>query len=182
MSLTKKLWIRAGTVIEMAVLIGIIGLVACGGADPSPVAVKVAVLVDCPSSEEQEYLDAIKSDLIRLSTLTIMMSEDLARPAENLHLYKDDLWRMTMENHFYVSRRSADTMLEHDPPASASKLAALIERMVGDYKDAMDLYEGGIANLDSDMMQAADDKITLATDYVSYIRGEMASFCQSRGR
>ena len=189
MLLTKKLWLSAVCMVGVILMIGIItATVGCNtpaetvqpaataASAPSP------TVTECPTSEEQEYLDAVQSDLRRLGTLTTMMSEDLVRPTENLHLYEDDLWRMTMENHFYVLQASADALLEHDPPASATSLQGLIERMVGDYKSGMVFYKAGIANLDADMLIAGDDELTLATDDVRQIGAQVESFCQIRGR
>ena len=203
MSITKKLRIGSGAYVWVIMAVIVLGAaMGCGASaeerteatampEHIPVESDVAAVqvvptstptAECPTPAEQEYLDAIESDMRRLATLTTMMAEDLVRPTENPYLYEDDLWRMTMENHFRVLPLFADALLEHDPPASASTLRALIERMVGDYKSAIELYEGGVANLDADMMVAGADKMTLSTDEARQIGAQIASFCQIRGR
>ena len=136
---------------------------------------------ECPTPEEQVYFDTIQSDLLRLGTLTTMMSEDLGRPAANQMLYTDDLWQMTMANHFDLLPRYADDLLKHDVPPRAAEVGRLMQRMVSEYQTAIAMYADGIANLDPDVLAEGEYWITLATDDVGYIKGQIASFCQLHG-
>lgn len=136
----------------------------------------------CPTQDERAYLDAIQGDFRSLGTLTIIMSEDLAKASSDLRLYEDELWNMTMENHFYILPRAADRLLEHDAPASANVIDESVHRMVADYKTAIGLYEQAISNLNAADVNLASEYMDFATDDAQYIGKQIQSFCKIQGR
>ena len=181
-SRTRKVVAVSGAVLGVIILLGIVGCIDEEAANSiAPTATPVPA-PSCPTAEEQAYLDAIQADLRRLGVLTEMMAEDLGRASTDPLLYVDELWGMTMENHFYTLQRSADDLLEHGAPASAVAIDELIHRMVGDYKTAMGLFEQGLSNLDPVPLEESDEHMTLAMDDAGYIGGQIASFCQIQGR
>ena len=87
-----------------------------------------------------------------------------------------------MDNHFYILPRTADRLLEHNAPASATVIEEAVRQMVADYKTAIGLYEQAISNLNAADVDLASEYINFATDDAQYIGKQIASFCQIQGR
>ena len=149
----------------------------------------------CPSYVEQAYFDALESELRRVGTLTIMMSEDFQRASDDPYLIEDPFWVMGMGTQFWVISQAADDILEMHAPSSAAKVRAAADQMAQRLKTAMTLYEIALDEkvgepkrgrerraLDMDMLAEATTILTYAGDDGRHVRGLMASFCQIEGR
>ena len=155
---------------------------------PRPTSIPVAV---CPTVAEERYFDEMNSELRRVGTLTIMMSEDFQRASDDPYLIEDPFWVMGMGNQFYAISRAADDILDISAPSSAAKVRRAADQMAQRLKTSMALYEIALDEkvgepkrgrerraLDMDMLAEATTILTYAGDDGRHVKGLIASFCE----
>ena len=161
---------------------------------PTPVDI-IPTATACPTVAEERYFDDMASELRRVGTLTIMMSEDFQRASENPYLVEDPFWLMGMGNQFYAISGAADDILDINAPSSAVKVRAAADQMAHRLKTSMTLYEIALdekvgepkrgrerRDLDMNMLDEATTILIYAEDDGRHVSGLMASFCQIEGR
>ena len=144
----------------------------------TPELVRPSPTPTCLTALDEQYFDDLTGKVRSVGAITVSMGEDWIAAGYDPSLFLDDIWVTRQETNIYVLEQLANDILALRAPSSAASVQKIATHMATDMQTAMEFFERGLANLDSDALDQAGNLMVHVGDDARHIHGLIASFCQ----
>ena len=144
----------------------VMGLVsACGGSI-------------CPMPEEQEYLTAVPIFHEEAAMGGESVSALLAQASADPSLLTTEAWKVAVAVALSRMETGARAIVDRDAPASLSQIDDLHKSSAAQVLEAVDLYRGGVSQLDPAAIEAAATLLASASEDRARAASAAEEFCE----
>ena len=142
---------------------------------PSPTAIPTPT---CPTNEESEYINGVRSRMLSYNTQLTMFGEDLVAASDNPWLFLEDSWQFDRETQIIVMELMIERVAALQAPASASHISDQVDYMALEILEGLSMVRLGLQDIDGDLLEEGATQITDQTSNTVRLGYALNTFCE----
>ena len=134
--------------------------------------------VPCPTNEESEYIDDVRSGMVSFGTQLTIFGEDLGTASSKPWLFLDEGWQFDRETQIDVMLLTVERVAALQVPASASHIAGQVDDMTLEIRAALSMIKISLQVIDGDLLEDGTARMTDQTPYMAQLGYDLDRFCE----